>query len=1127
MPDDLATGSSAISDCFACVMTMTIATPTDVLKRIVKEWLEVDRLLRLSVKGSLKELDERCSSHCLTQDLAGRVKSSGYIELKAYTKVYSFLSYFRTVEKVSHVRILQALLLTSTLAWGAMICKRSAGVLQWRDESGLSLSGDLKWESHECNEIWAEVKAEIERRWTRSERKAKQEEGEGGLMRAAASTPAQPQLFALVTFAYHYNVFKRLLHTVFLPLLDIHDATTAPLHNASASHSFASRSLIIVAKVVVLGNLDGMKDGLQLAAEMCLTGGRNESGDACDSATRRLISLIPEAIVLAEDCDLCVVRDWVATNMQSLSFKKGEEVGSAFFPDLLRIESEAPAAVIVAAAVSALQECVQAYGRIRDGVSAYCGCSSNPESFSPWCVSFLRQAFYGFIAGLTSFPLMDAVVSAIAVPLWLESCHHALELQLGTQRGKTERRETTLLSSSTSLSLWDGYPSLLFFLSATDASQDHFMSLVSHSLSTYLQAVMMDSDEPEQSDQSPLPSVVVDRCIFFFKMTGIFFESDVAKSFCSSDIEVGLQRSEPLSSVAFRATTDGIRQFFATCEDRAAMTLAYAVDHYVQMLISEQTPLAPQESECEEVIQILLDMAAMLNEPLYFSKLYARLLAPRLMQIYTMKKLEVDSWVISLMQARLNYWDASYCVSLQRDAVDSLQDRRTFCAKAQKPVVSSRASRNGEARTLRLSLSSLSCIQSNYLIRRLYVLPFSRWRPYATVIRSSRSIRKMYERSGWFNEDMVDAILRAENHYDENPVPYEGYGRYNCIQDPLGSSVRNTQEDEDGRSSIARISHSTSSIVAGLSALSSVVQHRSITRGVSVLTGATVAAFSSDAEEAFTMVHSGVLQRPHQRSSSRGSGVSSLDNLHTGNTSRSFFSTASDVPSHIAEKRKVKWSLDCGQLTFTMHSAPLASPDATDCPRSSITINGPPLCFLVLQLLDREERAMNEVALTFSGIISHLPVKVPKPLLSQLLRVLLHHGVVERSQRNQRILYVIAKVFPVKPRKPILVHLECCTPLSPRTSQPLVSPVDAHPSASNSQEVKEMAHKKAVWRGQAIVMREMKKISASVTHQALIDALVTAGEDALSSSSLLKECVDVLLERECIVRDSTGYAISQ
>lgn len=647
-------------------------------------------------------------------------------------------------------------------------------------------------------------------------------------------------------------------------------------------------------------------------------------------------------------------------------------------------------------------------------------------------------------------------------------------------------------------------------------------------------------------------------------------------------------RSVSLMEFAMETASSGMRKFFSTCETRVAATLAHALDYYTQLLIRKRrrsempegkkaSKRSGKHTDSEEpnnpivVIEILVHLASLLEDASMFSKYYAELLSSRALAANSASDLEIDRWVVGTMEVRLGFFSASSCILLLRDVVEAIHDRRSAIVmapllnakketrknKKKYPVPLDRfisldsdrlhsygypsedacseetkSEEKKHQKTLKLPLGSIRTISAkpNYLMRRLKVLRISRWRPYVTLLESSRSIKKMFEHGNWLSESFVDAILRAEWYYNHSEseereagvseLAYAGYGSFRFLlpqglenlvvhgnrrhahrrprmdEDAPVSMNSDMYDERDRRSSISRISQSTTFLVAGLSTVfsSAVQQATTQTRGFKAFTrNASLGNDDSDDDEEMqdeyshmeeepaspfsyrpggyftgttspqqtavtdgnpmttttsgggglmgtsTSVAMGVA-RPAERSSSWFS-LSNLAARSVGSATRSF-STASTATAESSvnsmmgeeEKRKLQWSLGCGWLCFTV-SEDVPSTNGAPCkegnetsekdpsflppPSSlskmniaesfpvgsgkqneessgspiSISIRGPPIALLLLQLLDRASEAE---PLTFNQILTHLPLRVPKPIVGQMLKSLLTSGLVKR-----------------------------------------------------------------------------------------------------------------------------------
>lgn len=440
-----------------------------------------------------------------------------------------------------------------------------------------------------------------------------------------------------------------------------------------------------------------------------------------------------------------------------------------------------------------------------------------------------------------------------------------------------------------------------------------------------------------------------------------------------------------LKQFAMETASCGIRKFFAKCEMRVAATLAYALEYYVQILIRKNRTMAMPERNKKlilsgekaddgggndplVVIQILIHLASLLSDPSIFSKFYAELLSPRALVANSYSELQIDHFVVDYMKTRLGFFSASSCILLLRDLAEAIHDRRSAIILAPNKKVKRESKRqklctwiNADSlvndvmetfgiprsileggleisedhterseNTLKLPLGLIhsDTAKPNYLMRRLKVLRISRWRPYVTLLETSSSIKKMFERGNWLSEAFVDAVLRAEWNYnhteDRRGDPdlrdscFSGYGSFCAQLDPgisnifrdgfenlnerrrgrmgesdqdSGSFCSDKRDESDSRSTMSCISQSTTSVVAGLSSVlsSAFPQVTRQTRGFKVFTrnGSLGNDDSDDEDNGNETVNDGsgeVAERPSSLASNphsnRASGSHSPSNHH-------------------------------------------------------------------------------------------------------------------------------------------------------------------------------------------------------------------------------------------------------
>lgn len=966
--------------------------------------------------------------------------------------------------------------------------------------------------------------------------------------------------------------------------------------------------------------------------------------------------------------------------------------------------------------VEALGQCIDGYRRTRGAILIFAGADRGSQEsgaagtsarrhplLSPWGEAFLTSAFQGYVAGVAALEQLESIVEMAAVPLWLQACQEAYKSKHGEDRldelrqirvhpadflhvetpvhGSTEEKPSGGIgggmdstspvagaapASCAGISLHpsDGYPSMLFLLSAIESSRKRFLPVLRRCIATYFSEQLELEDDAGENDVQdntlalllPLPPLVVEQCIYVLKMTRQCFEKDAIQRVML--VEHPPQLSSPLGTVpgwtfcllevAMDTTLSGIRQFFLTCEKRAAATLAHTLDYHIDCIVARQSSYVPDihDDLHTEAVHTLLDLATLLTDSIQFAKIYADLIAPKVILAPSLSSLDVFNWVAALMECHIGYTGTAPCFLLLRDVMEALQDQRYICSKypesasggrggaagdvsravlraaATASGLGSGAAGNGSSGspsgTLRLSLGSISPLSArhNPLLRRLNVLRFGRWKPYATLLQSSKSIIKMFERGGFLSEDFVDAVLRAEWCYDGNhAMAYQGYGSFRFPRNHLGSILSNGSVDgeDDGRSSIARISQSTSSMVVGLSsALSSAVQQAAQTGGLSAFTSnGSLGNDDYDDDAAFSGAYGGVLRQEASasyptmegRSGSFFSSRHSQTSRHTNHSNQSHLSSVSDTSLRVEEKRKIRWSLGIGMLTFTIkeltisadgthipHPGPTKSsrmdtlhPGASSTTKPNrvgahtVTVTGPPVCLIILQLLNRMASAASP--LSFSLIVSYLPLRVPKEVVGQVLKSYLSAGLVQRVLKEQGYAYFMAATLASVPRRlqvvvqyknpmttdPNALSNSAATPQKPggwgaaptvrsgttpgrsdtypspsppsleasasKTPPPtLTGNTEGHSGGSETIEAEKLKNEKCRWKVDVAVMRLLKEMGGTVPHGELLPRVTSYLEPFQFAVSpvLFKSSISYLLERDCIFRHGeNAYGIDR
>eukprot|EP00796_Vickermania_ingenoplastis_P005163 gene5163-3711_t len=1107
---------------------------------LVTAWEDIDCILQVAAKHSFERYSFRSSSGVPAKSV--HVCAS---EQKAYAKVYAFLSSFRKVEGYHHVYLLRLMLQTTVAAWVHQMCMASSHELHLccnAESQSLHNAGSApkSW-SQAAVARWETFREGIHQRWVVNvpvEHVKDAHEHPCELNWEGRPVP----LHSVVTFAMHFYAFRRILNTVFLRLW-----------NPSASFSMADEVLFSIVKSILMTQVNMLSSSVMLVAQnltdaskietwekstggdvlssekLTEEGNSNATYDDCASYA----PLICIVAGLAEDCQLTNFKSFVTSKLESMCYARGLAVSTSAFKSLPK-ESVCNPEDQLNHFRRALIECVDGCRHVQRGIDMlFTGqITSYPSiGLTAWGSAMMAHAFYGYMCGVTAYSELKSVIDNAAVPLWLESCDRA-------HRSYESGDPGFLLPQTFGRSggaKGAGYPLLLYLVSAVGTGRDRFQPLLSERIGKYLAGLLHDCDSGDAIGAAspqvlPLPSTVFEKCIFFLQNVWVIRSPDEPEP-------------QSLPEIAMQTTLKGIHQFFAVCEGRAAATLAHALDYHVNGMI-DGSHAAFIENTHSEAVHTLLDLTTLLTDVMYFSRLYADIIAPRVLGVRSVSALDVDNWVVALMESRLGSLEASPCRLLLRDMMEALQDQRTLCTKADSTSLtpslqehSSRRERGGAASsspTLRLSLGSLGAMcpaRPNPLLRRLRVLRCSRWKPYVTILQSSKSLQRMYEKARWFSEEIVDAVLRAEWAYNGNrDRHYQGYGSFGFLRNPLGNLLQDqpqsTDADDDGRSSMARISQSTSSMVAGFSsALTSAVQQ------ATALT-ASRGLWDDDYDEdaAFSGAYGGMLRQ--EVSGSWTPENVSLSSLNSHPTSRSVPS-ATESSACVEEKRKMKWSLGSGQLTFAVKDPRHAEAKNRDGKRqhASVLVTGPPICFLLLQMMSTTTELS---PLTFGNIISHLPLKVPKEVVGQVLKAFLSAGLTKRKLCGERYAYYIAPSFATIESKTVHITVQykdsralvpdaapedaCPASTTPTETTSAEAPTLAHSEESNSPEhVKQKRAKMDI-----AIMRILKKES-TLSHTDLLTAVMNCVGPAYHISLPdFKSSISVLLERECVYRNEHG-----
>ncbi|GET93318.1 hypothetical protein, conserved [Leishmania tarentolae] len=551
---------------------------------------------------------------------------------------------------------------------------------------------------------------------------------------------------------------------------------------------------------------------------------------------------------------------------------------------------------------------------------------------------------------------------------------------------------------------------------------------------------------------------------------------------CNGEFEsvTSTKLSAPTSPalLAIAAVRKGFQGFLISLEKRAVLTLAQALYVLVQQGAAQQPPAAQLDA-----VDIILNMASLLNSKDMFVMLVKGYLAPQVMMCRSKSEIVVESQVVDRMAYRLGAAVTAPCITLLRDLrlamsnpwkttrlpppsdtrADLAEDWELnathgglsrecekvnggeFEGASSGDIVSlctqPAATRNPEM------LDDMRPLQHDSfgLIHRLRVLCQAWWQPHTAVLLSSQRLRQLWEQHKLLDERLVDAVLSVEWQYDGHSEPFRGYGQkfrpWECENSSHLHPLSHSSGGPGAKSQRSSVSDASQGHhwwqgdgSQNSESLSAETQVRTVTaaavvRGFSSALGNAVRRTgrqagdfgyddSENESEDYREAYGGLLTLSTLQqyrsmygpstSSHRGSNFSSagspgavsgpVASREWRGTSDGAQSTAAD--GHVSttvpvggrlERRHLRWPLGSGQLAFYMFSKGAVS--AGRSVSQAVQIFGPPLTFLVCQLLDRA----SEQPYTFDALHKALPVQAPKPLLAHILHELVKADVVIRS----------------------------------------------------------------------------------------------------------------------------------
>ncbi|CAM44014.2 conserved hypothetical protein [Leishmania braziliensis MHOM/BR/75/M2904] len=468
-----------------------------------------------------------------------------------------------------------------------------------------------------------------------------------------------------------------------------------------------------------------------------------------------------------------------------------------------------------------------------------------------------------------------------------------------------------------------------------------------------------------------------------------------------------------------------------------------------------------------------------------------------------------------------------------------------------------------DSETLDAVHPSLHCTLG--LIHHVRVLCRAWWQPHTAVLLTSRRLRQLWERHQLLDERVVDSVLSVEWKYDGHSEPFRGYGQLVRLREGEDNSHLRPPSLSDGGSAKSMWGSLSSDLEGDHSRCGNGGQNSgSLTAGTQLRTvtaAAVVRGFSSalgnavrrtgrqagdfgyhdsdNESEDYREAYGGLLtlstlqqyRNAYAPSSSsyRGSNLSSIGSPgaggeHWGASDGRQSTTADDRASTTVPadgqlvRRRLYWPLGDGQLVFYLFSKGAAS--AGHSVSQAVQIFGPPLTYLICQLLDRA----SEQPYTFGALHGAFPVQVPKPLLAHILHELVKANVVVRSVAagTRQLTYLLCDDTRKVRQRKVIVDVRAATQQQWVTQMMTMTGADAAGEGEDDNSESSSARDSAFLASPKDVTTAFSKLSPKPAPQvhlnasAEAEATPNAAVDNLSSLTYSVDCTHKI--KVCIVR---------
>ncbi|CAD2214543.1 hypothetical protein AGDE_14749 [Angomonas deanei] len=299
----------------------------------------------------------------------------------------------------------------------------------------------------------------------------------------------------------------------------------------------------------------------------------------------------------------------------------------------------------------------------------------------------------------------------------------------------------------------DGFVALFHLLPREKCeSGAQMQSLFTECVQEYLTQQLHDTLRQEGDKGSTVfPHSVFESCRLALQLTiAVFMDMDDR-----TELSV-------MGHVADMAVQAAIQTFFAANAVPAAQTIALALNAHVV------------EGGTTQDLDALLKLASLLPSRELFVRLYKALVAPRVVSVTSLEEIAADTVVLDKLERVLGTTVAAPCLTLFRDLKQSIKEETPAAVTETTTSV---------AMLTRLGLTSApssqldNAVGSSFLLRSVRVLCEAWWGPHTPVLLPSHKIKRLFEKSNWFDATFVNAVLRLEWYYrrEEDGEAYQPF----------------------------------------------------------------------------------------------------------------------------------------------------------------------------------------------------------------------------------------------------------------------------------------------------------------------------------------------------------------